>query len=86
MVNHVQLYKILNKINYKINKLKIKNTKINSICTNSKQIKKGDLFISLKSNKKNQKKYIIEAFKKGAYAIISDTNFKFQTFSALCEF
>ena len=79
MVNHVQLYKILNKINYKINKLKIKNTKINSICTNSKQIKKGDLFISLKSNKNNQKKYIIEAFKKGAYAIISDTNFKFQS-------
>ncbi|PPR51642.1 MAG: UDP-N-acetylmuramoyl-L-alanyl-D-glutamate--2,6-diaminopimelate ligase [Alphaproteobacteria bacterium MarineAlpha5_Bin10] len=68
----MQLFDFLTKINittkfeYKFNK------KIKNITQNSKEIKKGDIFISLKSKKIKSTKFIMEAINKGCIAIISD--------------
>lgn len=49
---------------------------INDIKINSKEIKKGDLFICIKGVTKNRNEYIEEAIKNGASAIITDKNIK----------
>ena len=45
-------------------------TKIRRISFDSRKIKKGDLFISIKGNKFNGNDYIDQAIKKGARVIV----------------
>ncbi len=52
------------------------NKNIKNISLNSKQIKKGDVFISLKGKKHNGNNFFNEAIQKGSNAIITDTWYK----------
>ena len=50
----------------------INDLQINSISINSQEITNGDLYISLAKNVKNQKKYNLDAFKRGASLILTN--------------
>ena len=54
-----------------------KNLKIKDLSTDSRKIKKGDLFFAIKGNKTNGILFIKEALKKGAAAIIVDKDTTF---------
>ena len=60
-----------------------KNLKIKNIVIDSKKIKKGDLFIAIKGKKFDGHKFIDEALKNGASAVISEKKKLFQTFLSL---
>jgi len=49
---------------------------IKNISLNSKQIKRGDIFISLKGKKHNGNNFFNEAIQKGSNVIITDTWYK----------
>ena len=50
---------------------------VRGLSINSKQIKKGFIFLAIKGNKLNGEKYIKEAIKNGAIAIICSKNCKY---------
>ena len=52
------------------------NKQIKNICQNSNDIKKGDLFVSLKGKKYKGNSFLKEAIIKGSEAIITDTKVK----------
>ena len=52
----------------------IADTKINNIKTDSKKVKKDDLFIALKGRKYDGNEYVLEAIKNGAILCITDRN------------
>ena len=52
------------------------NHKFSSLSFNSKICKNGDIFFSIKGNKKNGNQFIAEAIKKGARTIVSDLKFQ----------
>jgi MurE/MurF fusion protein len=56
-----------------------KNIKINGLELDSRKVKKGCIFFALKGNKLNGAKYINEAIKKGASAIVCHKNIKFKS-------
>ena len=55
---------------------KFKSHKFSSLSFNSKICKNGDIFFSIKGNKKNGNQFIDEAIKKGARTIVSDLKLK----------
>ena len=55
---------------------KFNNHKFSSLSFNSKICKNGDIFFSIKGNKKNGNQFIDEAIKKGARTIVSDLKLK----------
>ena len=57
-----------------------RNLKIKNIVIDSKKIKKGDLFIAIKGKKFDGHKFIDEAFKNGASAVIGEKKRLFPTF------
>ena len=57
--------------------LKNQNIKVKGIEINSKKIKKGFIFFAIKGHKLNGEKYINEAIKKGAAAIVCSNNCKY---------
>ena len=57
-----------------------KNLKIKNIVIDSKKIKKGDLFIAIKGKKFDGHKFIDEAVKNGASAVIGEKKRLFPTF------
>ena len=52
---------------------------INGLASNSKEVKKGFIFFSIKGHKSNGENYINEAIKKGAVVIICSKNCKFKS-------
>lgn len=50
------------------------NEKISKFCSDTREIKKGEMFLSIKPEKGDGIKYIIEAFKKGAIGCITEYN------------
>ena len=60
-------------------KPQIADTKINGISFDSRKIKKGNLFVSIKGNKFNGNDYIKEAISKGAKVVISSQKIKENT-------
>tara|TARA_Y100000590_G_scaffold468356_1_gene650852 strand:+ start:1490 stop:2956 length:1467 start_codon:yes stop_codon:yes gene_type:complete len=70
------LSNILFQISKTILDISFKNKKIKNICLNSNDIKKGDLFISLKGKKYRGNNYLKQAISKGSEAIITDTKIK----------
>ena len=58
----------------KYNKLNVK-----GLASNSKQVKKGFIFFSIKGHKSNGEKYIEEAIEKGAIVIICSNDCKFKS-------
>lgn len=65
----MKLKELLKVINIDINE----DIDIKGITCNSKEVKKGDLFIAIKGNMSNGNDYIDEAFKKNAIFVISDS-------------
>ena len=59
------LKNLINNLNPNVGKLKIR-----GLSLDSRNVKKGDLFISIKGNKFNANNYIEEAIFKGAKAVI----------------
>ena len=57
-----------------------RNLKIKNIVIDSKKIKKGDLFIAIKGKKFDGHKFIDEAVKNGASAVIGEKKKVFPTF------
>ena len=57
-----------------------RNLKIKNIVIDSKKIKKGDLFIAIKGKKFDGHKFIDEAVKNGASAVIGEKKRLFPTF------
>ena len=51
---------------------------ITGISIDSRKVKKGNLFFALKGNKLNGGKFISEAIKKGANAIVCNSSFNFK--------
>ena len=51
---------------------KIANERVKGISSDSRKVKKGDLFISVKGNKLDGNNYINLAIKKGAKIIVSE--------------
>ena len=49
---------------------------ISGLSTNSKEVKRGNIFFAIKGNNKNGEKFIKEAINKGASVIVSANNFK----------
>ena len=72
-INFLKNAKIINKI---INKRK--NIEFSGVSFNSKEIKKNNLFIALKGNKRNGHSFVVDALSKGAsYAVVSKVVKKF---------
>ena len=71
--NQLIMKKILKKIN---------GVNFNGLSTDTRLIKKGNLFLAIKGKKNNGNKYINEAFKKGAACVVteSDKNYKKKIF------
>ena len=65
------LSQILKRLN--ISESKIPKITVKGLSTNSKNVKKGDLFIAIKGNKKDGNKFIVEAVNRGAVAVITDS-------------
>ena len=61
-----------------------RNLKIKNIVIDSKKIKKGDLFIAIKGKKFDGHKFIDEAVKNGASAVIGEKKSYFQLSYYLC--
>ena len=55
---------------------KFKHHQFSNINFNSKFCKNGDIFFSIKGNKKNGNKFIVDAIKRGAKTIVSDLKFR----------
>ncbi len=55
---------------------KLSNIEVKGLSSDSRNIKKGDLFFALKGSKTNGEKFINHAFKKGACAIVSTKKVK----------
>ena len=55
-----------------------KKIKITGLSTNSKEVKKGNIFFAIKGNNSNGEKFIKEAINKGASVIVCSTNFKYK--------
>ena len=58
----------------RISESKIPKITVKGLSTNSKKVKKGDLFIAIKGNKKDGNKFIVEAVNRGAVAVITDSS------------
>ncbi|MCM8767211.1 MAG: UDP-N-acetylmuramoyl-tripeptide--D-alanyl-D-alanine ligase [Candidatus Omnitrophica bacterium] len=71
----VRLSQIIQWCKGKVNK-KFKDFFIEGISTDSRQIKKGEIFIALKGEKYDGHNFLEEAFKKGAFAAIVSENYK----------
>ena len=65
------LKNLIDKLNSKIG-----NTRIRCISSDSRKIKKGDLFVSIKGNRYDGNKYIYQAVSKGAAAVIYSGSIK----------
>ena len=50
---------------------KINGVNFNGLSTDTRLIKKGNLFLAIKGKKNNGNKYIHEAFKKGAACVVT---------------
>ncbi len=61
---------ILKKVN--VNGSEIPKIAVRGLTTHSKNVKKGDLFIAIKGNKRNGNDFISEAINRGAVAVITD--------------
>ena len=68
---------LLKKIIKNLPKLK-KNIKIQGITTDSKKVKKNYIFFAIKGNKINGEKFIDQAIKRGAIAIVCSKNCKYK--------
>ena len=55
---------------------KLSNTKVIGLSSDTRKLKKGDLFFALKGSQNNGEKFINEALKKGACAIVSSKQVK----------
>ena len=55
---------------------KLSNTKVTGLSSDTRKLKKGDLFFALKGSQNNGEKFINEALKKGACAIVSSKQLK----------
>ena len=66
------LSQILKRLN--IDESKIPKIIVNGLSTHSKNVKKGDLFIAIKGNKRNGNEFIVEAINRGAVAVITDSS------------
>ena len=55
---------------------KLANIKVKGLSSDSRKLKKGDLFFAFKGSKSDGNKFINEALKKGACAIISSKKIK----------
>jgi len=55
-----------------------KKIKITGLSTNSKDVKRGNIFFAIKGNNSNGEKFIKEAINNGASVIISSKNFKYK--------
>ncbi len=55
---------------------KLSNTKVIGLSSDTRKLKKGDLFFALKGSENNGEKFINEALKKGACAIVSSKQLK----------
>ena len=55
---------------------KLSNTKVTGLSSDTRKLKKGDLFFALKGSQNNGEKFINEALKKGACAIVSSKQVK----------
>ena len=55
-----------------------KNKKITGLALNSKEVKKGYIFFAIKGYNSNGEKYIDEAIKKGAVAVVCEKNCKYK--------
>ncbi len=58
---------------------------VDNICTDSREVKNGDLFLPLKGEKHDAHKFIAEAVKKGADCVIIDRELKYKCNSALIK-
>ncbi|MCM8786115.1 MAG: UDP-N-acetylmuramoyl-tripeptide--D-alanyl-D-alanine ligase [Candidatus Omnitrophica bacterium] len=74
-MERVKLSEIIHWCKGKINK-EFKDLLIEGISTDSRQIKKGEIFIALKGEKYDGHNFVEEAFKKGAFAAIVSENYK----------
>ena len=54
----------------------LKSIKINNLALDSRKVKKGDLFFAIKGAKKDGNKFIGQAIKRGAKAIICSKDIK----------
>ena len=72
----MKLYNFFSKIEQKNLKKYNRNEEIKNICLNSKDVKKGDVFISVKGKKYRANQFIDEAIINGSRAIITDSNYK----------
>ena len=70
------LKSLILRINNNINTDNFKNQMIKNISLNTNNLKKGDLFISLKGKKYKKNNFIDEAILKGSPLIITDTKYK----------
>ncbi len=55
---------------------KLSNIKVKGLTLDTRKLKKGDLFFALKGSQNNGEKFIHEAFKKGACAVVSSKKIK----------
>ena len=55
---------------------KLSNIYVKGLSSDTRKIKKGDLFFALKGSKTNGEKFIRQALKKGACAIVSSKEIK----------
>lgn len=67
----MKLKKLLNGIKIKVNP-RIRDLEITSVAVNSKDVKRGSLFIAIKGSRFNGHDFIDEAFKRGALAAIAE--------------
>ena len=72
----MKLYELLKDIKFKCSHIDL-NTEIKNICSDSRSVSKGDLFIAINGEKRNGNDYIIDALNKGASVIVSQENNKF---------
>ena len=59
--------------NVKVNGSEVPKILVSGLSINSKNVKKGDLFIAIKGNKRNGNDFVSEAINRGAVAVITDS-------------
>ena len=76
MQGWIKIMKYLSQILKSLNldESEIPRIKIHGLSIHSKNVKKGDLFIAIKGNKRNGNNFIIEAINRGAVAVITDSS------------
>lgn len=70
----MELKELIN--NLQMDVVNFKNVSITDLTDDSREVKKGSLFVALKGNRVDGKNFIEEAIKKGAVAILTEENLK----------